>query len=66
MPMIDVYAPDDLFPAGSDRAIGEQLTKAVLRAEGVSQPTPFHFLPFGQYRCFRAFAARQPDPDRID
>ena len=42
MPMIDVYAPDDLFPAGSDRAIGEQLTKAVLRAEGVTQPTPFH------------------------
>jgi phenylpyruvate tautomerase PptA (4-oxalocrotonate tautomerase family) len=42
MPMIDVYAPEDLFPPGSDRALGEQLTKAVLRAEGLSQPTAFH------------------------
>jgi phenylpyruvate tautomerase PptA (4-oxalocrotonate tautomerase family) len=42
MPMIDVYAPDDLLPAGSDRPIGEALTRAVLRAEGVSAPGPFH------------------------
>ncbi len=42
MPMIDVYAPNDLLPAGSDRRIGEELTLAVLRAEGVSSPTPFH------------------------
>ncbi|MGA3203459.1 MAG: tautomerase family protein [Bryobacteraceae bacterium] len=42
MPMIDVYAPADTFPPGSDRALGEQLTRAVLRAEGVQQPTPFH------------------------
>jgi hypothetical protein len=42
MPMIDVYAPRDLLPAGSDRRIGEELTRAVLRAEGVTAPGPFH------------------------
>jgi len=42
MPMIDVYAPSDLLPSGSDRRIGEELTRAVLRAEGVSAPGPFH------------------------
>ncbi len=42
MPMIDVYAPSDLLPTGSDRRIGEELTYAVLRAEGVSAPSPFH------------------------
>src|SRR5437016_14099922 len=42
MPMIDVYAPDDLFPAGADSQIGLELTQAVLRAEGVAKPGPFH------------------------
>jgi phenylpyruvate tautomerase PptA (4-oxalocrotonate tautomerase family) len=42
MPMIDVYAAADLFPAGADRSLGEQLTLAVLRAEGVAAPGPFH------------------------
>jgi phenylpyruvate tautomerase PptA (4-oxalocrotonate tautomerase family) len=42
MPMIDVYARADLFPAGTDRQLGEELTFAVLRAEGVSRPGPFH------------------------
>src|SRR5213592_946518 len=42
MPMIDIYAPGDLLPAGSDRRVGEELTRAVLRAEGVSAPSPFH------------------------
>ena len=42
MPMIDVYAPADLFPADADRTLGEQLTRAVLRAEGVASPGPFH------------------------
>jgi phenylpyruvate tautomerase PptA (4-oxalocrotonate tautomerase family) len=42
MPMIDVYAPGDLLPIGSDRRIGEELTRAVLRAEGVSAPSSFH------------------------
>jgi phenylpyruvate tautomerase PptA (4-oxalocrotonate tautomerase family) len=42
MPMIDVYAPSDLLPSGTDRRIGEELTRAVLRAEGVRAPGPFH------------------------
>lgn len=42
MPMIDVYAAADLFPAASDRALGEALALAVLHAEGVSSPGPFH------------------------
>jgi phenylpyruvate tautomerase PptA (4-oxalocrotonate tautomerase family) len=42
MPMIDVYAPSDIFPPGADRTLGEQLTLAVLHAEGVQQPTTFH------------------------
>jgi hypothetical protein len=45
MPMIDVYAPNDLFPTGSDRRIGGALTLAVLRAEGVAAPDlPMMFL----------------------
>lgn len=42
MPMIDVYAPSDLFPAGADAQLGHELTMAVLRAEGVANPGPFH------------------------
>jgi phenylpyruvate tautomerase PptA (4-oxalocrotonate tautomerase family) len=42
MPMIDVYAPSDLLPSGTERRIGEDITRAVLRAEGVSAPGPFH------------------------
>lgn len=42
MPMIDVYAAANLFPAGSDRQLGEELTLAVLRAEGVATPGPVH------------------------
>ncbi|SOE71046.1 Tautomerase enzyme [Burkholderia sp. D7] len=42
MPMIDVYAAADLFPAGNDRQLGEELTLAVLRAEGVAAPGPIH------------------------
>lgn len=34
MPMIDVYAPFDLFPADADAQLGTELTHAVLRAEG--------------------------------
>ena len=49
MPMIDVYAPNDLLPNGSDRRIGEELTFAVLRAEGVSSPTPFHLANTAAY-----------------
>src|SRR5437660_11972471 len=42
MPMIDVYAPADLFPAGTEGRLGHELTMAVLRAEGVATPGPFH------------------------
>ena len=42
MPMIDVYAPADLFPAGTDGRLGHELTMAVLSAEGVKTPGPFH------------------------
>jgi phenylpyruvate tautomerase PptA (4-oxalocrotonate tautomerase family) len=42
MPMIDVYAAEDMFPADADRELGEALTLAVLHAEGVATPGPFH------------------------
>ena len=42
MPMIDVYAPADLFPAGTDRQLAEELTLALLRAEGVQTPSSAH------------------------
>lgn len=42
MPMIDVYAASDLFPVGTDRQLAEELTSAVLRAEGVATPGAFH------------------------
>lgn len=42
MPMIDVYVPDDLLPKDADRALGEKMALAVLRAEGVPSPGPFH------------------------
>ena len=37
MPMIDVDVPSDLFPDG---VVAEDLTLALLRAEGVQQPAP--------------------------
>jgi phenylpyruvate tautomerase PptA (4-oxalocrotonate tautomerase family) len=49
MPMIDVYAAEDLFPVGSDRALAEQLTAALLRAEGVATPGPAHVDNTGAY-----------------
>src|SRR5207245_9554088 len=42
MPMIGMYAPADLFPAGTNSLPGKELTMAVLRAEGVVTPGPFH------------------------
>ncbi len=36
MPMIDVYAAADLFPADADRRFAEELTAALLKAEGVT------------------------------
>lgn len=49
MPMIDVYAAEDLFPAGSDRQLAEELTRALLRAEGVEKPGPTHLNNTGAY-----------------
>ena len=42
MPMIDVYAAADLFPADADRELAAELTAALLRAEGVINPGPTH------------------------
>jgi phenylpyruvate tautomerase PptA (4-oxalocrotonate tautomerase family) len=47
--MIDVYAPADMFPAGSDRTLAQQLTAALLKAEGVAQPGPAHLNNTGAY-----------------
>jgi hypothetical protein len=41
MPIIVVYAAADMFPAGDDRALAQELT-ALLRAEGVASPGPAH------------------------
>jgi hypothetical protein len=49
MPMIDVYAPADLFPAGSDRQLAEELTAALLRAEGVITPAAVHLANTAAY-----------------
>ncbi|HWU90801.1 MAG TPA: tautomerase family protein [Kofleriaceae bacterium] len=49
MPMIDVYAVSDLFPADADRPLAEELTAALLRAEGVEKPGPTHLHNTGAY-----------------
>jgi phenylpyruvate tautomerase PptA (4-oxalocrotonate tautomerase family) len=41
MPAIDVTAPVDLFPAGTERQLAEQLTHALLRAEGAPLAAPY-------------------------
>src|SRR5882672_2068506 len=40
--MIDVYAPASLFPPNAETTLAKELTHAVLRAEGVATPGPFH------------------------
>src|SRR5256712_4116994 len=49
MPMIDLYAVADLFPAHADRQLAEELTLALLRAEGVEKPGPTHLNNTGAY-----------------
>jgi phenylpyruvate tautomerase PptA (4-oxalocrotonate tautomerase family) len=49
MLMIDAYAADDLFPAGTDRQLAEELTSALLRAEGVPTPSAAHLANTGAY-----------------
>jgi phenylpyruvate tautomerase PptA (4-oxalocrotonate tautomerase family) len=66
MPMIDVYAPASLFPAGAEEALAQKLTLAVLRAEGVAQPGPLHLAHTAAFlhrlpEAAVGTAARQPD-----
>ena len=49
MPMIDVYAASDLFPIGTDRQLAEELTGALLRAEGVATPSAAHLANTAAY-----------------
>jgi phenylpyruvate tautomerase PptA (4-oxalocrotonate tautomerase family) len=42
MPMIDIYVAADLLPANADRRLAQELTAALLRAEGVVDPQPTH------------------------
>jgi phenylpyruvate tautomerase PptA (4-oxalocrotonate tautomerase family) len=49
MPMIDVYCVADLFPADADRQLAEELTRALLKAEGVQTPGPTHLNNTGAY-----------------
>ena len=49
MPMIDVFAPTDLFPVSADRQLAEELTAALLKAEGVANPGPAHTNNTGAY-----------------
>jgi phenylpyruvate tautomerase PptA (4-oxalocrotonate tautomerase family) len=49
MPMIDVYAAADLFPPDADRQLAEELTAALLKAEGVANPGPTHTNNTGAY-----------------
>ncbi len=49
MSMIDVYAPADLFPVGTDRQLAEELTSALLRAEGVTTPSAAHLANTAAY-----------------
>jgi phenylpyruvate tautomerase PptA (4-oxalocrotonate tautomerase family) len=41
MPMIDVYAPAGLLPTSSHRSLAEQLTTALIHAEGHEVVEPF-------------------------
>jgi phenylpyruvate tautomerase PptA (4-oxalocrotonate tautomerase family) len=66
MPMIDVYAPDDLFPPGTERQLAEELTAALLRAEGAPAAGPYlhntaayvHVLPASTVHTAATAAAR--------
>ena len=49
MPMIDVYAAAAIFPADADRRLAEELTAALLKAEGVVNPGPTHTNNTGAY-----------------
>lgn len=42
MPMIDVYIPDDLFDAAADEQLAKDITRLLLTAEGVANPSKLH------------------------
>jgi phenylpyruvate tautomerase PptA (4-oxalocrotonate tautomerase family) len=42
MPMIDLYTPAGTLPDGHEPELTRQLANAVLAAEGVADPQPFH------------------------
>lgn len=66
MPMIDVYAPEGLFPPDSERQLAEELTAALLRAEGAPATGPYldntaayvHVLPAAAVHTAATDAAR--------
>ena len=41
MPVIDVFVPEGLLPAGSERPLARALTEALLEAEGAPLADPF-------------------------
>ncbi len=66
MPMIDVYAPEGLFPAGTERQLADELARALLRAEGAPASGPYlhntaayvHVLPAAAVHTAATAAAR--------
>ena len=68
MPMIDVYAPEDIFPADADEFLGRELTHAVLRAEGWRSQVHFTWItpPLSSTACldqrFRRRTRRPREP----
>ena len=44
VPIIDVYAPADLFPVCTDHQLAVELTAALPRAEGVATPLAAHLI----------------------
>jgi hypothetical protein len=49
MLMIDVYAAADILPLDADRRLAEELTAALLKAEGVISPAPTQTRNTGAY-----------------
>lgn len=49
MPMFDLYAPNDLFPAGTNRQLAEELTLALLHAQGVVTPNAYNLANTAAY-----------------
>jgi phenylpyruvate tautomerase PptA (4-oxalocrotonate tautomerase family) len=80
MPTIDITAPEDLFPAEVHRQLAEELTTALLQAEGAPLAPPFlentaaylHLLPAGAVHTAGTAAARTvrvqvlTPPDALD